>query len=571
MRKISLRALGAMLIWCASWSCPAATNELVSLPPAVAQGDLPIPLHPHARSFVDNTGSRRIAEVSAGGETLGWKQRRMEQTDRIDGKALWIEFDVQPREPGSWFVVVGAAGIDHVELYHRNAAGAWVVQRAGSAQPLSTWPVPGRYPTLRLDTTQATRYWMRIENSRLDFAAPLELYSEHALLAKRNRDQFLLGAYFGITALLALAALVSGIVYRDHAFRAFAAYLTVVCGSQLARVGIGAELIWPDWPYWNDVAVHAWPGLPAAAALWFVRVVTEPARLARSLDVAIMGLGAALLVAVAASAVLGTRGAMVMVLSLTGLSLAAVTGTLLWGWTDGRDREVRLIALAFLPVLILALFPLARAFNLVPVSTLTRNAIIYGTILQAPILYYVLQIRSMRRREGEVRAAALSHTDALTGLPHRPAFLERLNTTLTRARNHKQNFALLGVRVANVEAIAGEFGRDTLDKALVVAASHLRRVVSDIDMVARVAEHDFALLLEGPIDSALAVSRAQQVVASGLRQAEALPVAATLKFHVTVGLMPHHSLDGLATLQWMQESLNQITPDAKKAIRPLNF
>lgn len=571
MRRSTLRALGAMLLWCASWSCAAATDEPASLPPVVAQGDAPIPLHPHARSFIDPTSSRQIAEVAAGGEALGWKPRRPEQTDRIDGKALWIEFDVQPRGPGNWFVVVGAAGIDRVELYHLHPNGAWVVQRSGDAQPHSTWPVPGRYPTLRLDTTQPARYWMRIENSRLDFAAPLTLYPERALLAKRNRDQFLLGAYFGITALLALAALASGIVYRDRAFRAFALYLTVVVSSQLARVGIGAELIWPDWPYWNDLAVYAWPGLPAAATLWLVRVITEPARLARSLDMAVMGLVAAVLVSVAASAFLGTRGTMVMTLSLTGLSLAAVTGTLLWGWSDGRDPEVRLIALAFLPAVILALFPLARAFNLVPVSSLTRNAVFYGTVLQMPILYYALQLRSMRRREGELRAAALSHTDALTGLPHRPAFLERLNTTLARARNHKQNFALLGVRVANIEALAGEFGRDTLDKALVVAASHLRRVVGDIDMVARVAAHDFALLLEGPIDSDLAISRAQQVVASGLRQTEALPVAATLKFHVTVCLMPHSTLDGLATLQWMQESLNQITPDAKKAIRPLNF
>jgi diguanylate cyclase (GGDEF)-like protein len=308
-----------------------------------------------------------------------------------------------------------------------------------------------------------------------------------------------------------------------------------------------------------------------AAALWFVRIVVEPARLSRTLDVGVMGLVAAVLLAVAVAAVLGTRMSMVLVLVLTGFSLAAVAGTLAWGWVDGRDRNIRLVALAFLPVVLLALFPLARSFNLVPISIMTRNAIFFGTVLQMPILYYALQVRSVRRRESELRAAALSTTDPLTGLPHRPAFVERLNTTLTRARNHKHVFALFGVRAANLDAIAEEFGRDVAEKALVVAASHLRRVTTDTDMVARVGEQDFAMLLEGPLDNTIAVSRAQQVVASGLRQVDALPAAATLKFFVTVALLPHNSLDGLATLQWVQEALNQMTPDAKKLIRPLNF
>jgi hypothetical protein len=78
-------------------------------------------------------------------------------------------------------------------------------------------------------------------------------------------------------------------------------------------------------------------------------------------------------------------------------------------------------------------------------------------------------------------------------------------------------------------------------------------------------------LLEGPLDAPRAMSRAQQVVASGLRQTEALPAALTLKFHVTVALLPHGELDGVATLQWVQDGLDQFAADARKLIRPMNF
>jgi diguanylate cyclase (GGDEF)-like protein len=259
------------------------------------------------------------------------------------------------------------------------------------------------------------------------------------------------------------------------------------------------------------------------------------------------------------------------VLALSGLSLAALVAMVVWGWIDGRDRDLRWVAYGFLPVVVLALFPLARAFNLLPVSSFTRFAVFFGTALQMPVLYYALQRRSVRRRESQLRAAALSHTDALTGLPHRRTFLERLETALARARNNKLPLALLGVRIANMQAIAEEFGRESVEKALVVAASHLRRCITDIEMAARVGENEFALLLEGPLDAPRAMSRAQQVVASGLRQTEALPAALTLKFHVTVALLPHGELDGVATLQWVQDGLDQFAADARKLIRPMNF
>ena len=360
-------------------------------------------------------------------------------------------------------------------------------------------------------------------------------------------------------------------MFRDRAFLAFAAYITLVGCSQLARAGLGAEHVWPDWPYWNDLAALAWPGLPVAAALWFVRMVTEPARLSHGLDAGVFGLVAAVLLAVAVDAVLQSRNTMMLVLVLSGLSLAALGAMVVWGWIDGRDPDLRWIAYGFLPVVVLALFPLARAFNLIPVSLLTRYAVFFGTALQMPILYYALQRRSVRRRESQLRAAALSHTDALTGLPHRRTLLERLETALARARGNRQHFALLGVRIANMESIAEEFGRDAVEKALVVAASHLRRCITDIDMAARVGENEFALLLEGPIDGPRVTSRAQQVVASGLRQTEALPAALTLKFHVTVALLPHGDLDGVATLQWVQDGLDQFPADARKLIRPLNI
>ena len=80
-----------------------------------------------------------------------------------------------------------------------------------------------------------------------------------------------------------------------------------------------------------------------------------------------------------------------------------------------------------------------------------------------------------------------------------------------------------------------------------------------------------ALLLEGPTTIENALSRAQQVVAGGLRSAPALPPGTTLKFFVTVAVLPDRDLDAAGSLKWVQDSVNAMPADSRKLIRPLNF
>lgn len=573
MRSRYLRVLAAALLWFASWCGPAFADESPApVATLVAKGGAVVPLQGYSRYWIDDGGAKTVEQVEAAANTLPWQARQPEQ-HRLDGKALWIQFDLTVADRGSWFLEVSAPSTDLAELFHRGPDGAWIRQEAGENLPVSSWAVPGRLPTFELNMNdgRSRRYWLRIQHGRADFSPRLAIYRDTTLLAKREREQMLFGAYFGISALVALAALTSGIAYRDRGFLVFALYVFFLAFGQMARVGIGAQHLWPDWQYWTEAASSAWPGLPTAAALWFIKVMTEPARLSRALDLGVWALIAALLGAVALDMTIATRLSMFLVLLLSGLSLAAILSMVVWGWLDGRDRNLRLVAIGFVPMVVVAMFPLLRGLGLIPGSTLTKYGLYFGSVLQMPLLYYALHVRSMSARESELRAAALTRTDALTGLPHRRGLLERLETTLARARGLKQPCALLAVRVSNLDAIVEEFGRDAAEKALVVAASHLRRAIVDIDMAARVGEREFAVLLECPTTAEMALSRAQQVVASGLRQIEALPAALTMKFHVAVALLPHHGMDAAGSLQWVLDGLDLITPEARKLIKPLNL
>ena len=579
MRRSALRAIGAVLLWCACLMAQAAATPpaagVAHVPPPIAtNGDWGITLYGQSLYWIDDHENVTVDEVEAAGDTLPWQVRRRDQQNALRGRALWVRFDaaVQPGEDWLLEVGVGAAAYDKVQLFYRDHTGHWVNEQSGTSLAVSQWDVPGRVPTFRLvrDDPRTVRYWLRIEDERSIFSAPLTLYREDALQAKREREQFLFGVYFGLAGLIALASLANGLVFRDRAFVVFAVYIAFMAAGQMASAGIGAQHLGREWRVWNGLSIALWPGVITAAGVWFVKVVAEPVRLSRGLDLGVWALIAALLGAVAVDVVFGTPHTTRLVLVLTSLSLLAMLSMALWGWIDGRDPNLRLITIGLLPVLLLALFPLARGFGLVPSNVLTRYGVFFGGALELPILYYALNVRLMARRESQLRASALARSDALTGLPHRQALVERLDSSLAHARGQKQMLALLAVRISNLDAIVEEFGRDASDKALVVAASHLRRTIVDFDMAARVGPREFAVLLEAPVTPDMAMSRAQQIVANGLRQVEALPSALTLKFHVTVLMLPDPELDGAASLKWALDGLDQITPDARKLIRPLN-
>jgi two-component system, sensor histidine kinase LadS len=579
----SIRAFAAcLLLWllglgaALSQDVLPAAPVLHNVPPpqaiALSSSQAVITLDRRSRQWIDPTGVRTPEQVEAGALTLPWALREPGSSYNLEGQALWLQFDATNGGAQRWFVELQSSGIDRVQLFYRGENAAWVMQEAGDSKSVSQWPLPGRFPTFELSpSAQTVRYWLRIEHVRVDFASPIAIYNQAALVASREREQFLLGGYFGLAMLIAVVAAANAAAYRDRNFGVYAVYVSMLAAGQLAYLGVGAQHLWDEWLKWNEVSTFLLPGVSSAAALWFARTVTEPARFSRALDVAVWGLIAALLSAVALDTLLATRVSIGLVMVLILIALVAVVGLIVLVWTQGDDPYIRLIALGFLPVVVMAVFPVMRGLNLIPASALTRYALSIGAAIEMPILFYALSLRGNRRREAQVRAAALSHTDALTGLAHNRTLLQRLDSAIIRARGLKHACALLAVKISNFDSIAAEFGHETAERVLVVTASLLRHAITDIDMAARVGEHDFALLLEGPTTTENALSRAQQVVASGLRTSQALPPGTTLKFHIAVGLLPDQSLDAAGSMKWLLDAVYAIPPDARKLIRSVNF
>ncbi|MES2954532.1 MAG: 7TM diverse intracellular signaling domain-containing protein [Pseudomonadota bacterium] len=568
------RAVLALLCLQASLlAVPAAAGELLTL--GVDPG--PVSMVASLDSWLDAGSQASVEKVEADALSLGFTPLRAGNPQVLDNAALWLRFDAMITDPRyHWKLELPMSGVDKISLYYRDSLGNWVVQQAGDTLPMSAWPLPGRFPALSLSPEQghSVRYYLRIEHARVPFSALPRAISDTQLTAARQRDHVLLGAYFGLAFLVSLLALINAVAYRDWGFATYALYIAVFAGSQGAFTGVAGLYWWPEFPVLNTPAVFVLPLTAAAAAMLFVRTVTTPKRFSRALDWFLLAMMCLAPTIAVIDAIFPTAEGFALINVMVSAGIAAlllVVGVALF---EG-DRHARWLALGFLPIVLATMFPLMRNLGVLASSFLTENALMLGSTIEAPILFYGLLRRVTQRRESETRASALRTTDPLTGLGSARAMVSKLRQALNTAGRYQQPCALLLINLSNFTALQQQHGRETGDRAMVMAASRIRAAAQTTDTVARVGDSHFALLMEGPMTSDLVNDVATKILASGLRPSRELPDADPLVFHIAIGYMAQPTrLAKSAAQSYLNQMLQEVkdmNDGSRKAIRMIQL
>lgn len=110
---------------------------------------------------------------------------------------------------------------------------------------------------------------------------------------------------------------------------------------------------------------------------------------------------------------------------------------------------------------------------------------------------YALDIAGIVRANLSLSAelAQLARTDGLTGLPNRRVFEERLEDELRRSARSRRPFALAIFDVDRFKQINDTHGHRVGDDALRVFAETLRKHTRHVDLAARFAGDEFAMIL----------------------------------------------------------------------------
>jgi len=90
-----------------------------------------------------------------------------------------------------------------------------------------------------------------------------------------------------------------------------------------------------------------------------------------------------------------------------------------------------------------------------------------------------------------------AHHDALTGLPNRILFYDRLSQAIEKAKRNNSKFALLFIDLDHFKEINDLQGHVFGDSVLKIVASKLKKTIRNEDTTARLGGDEFIVLLEG--------------------------------------------------------------------------
>ncbi len=143
-----------------------------------------------------------------------------------------------------------------------------------------------------------------------------------------------------------------------------------------------------------------------------------------------------------------------------------------------------------------------------------------GAVLASRRTLARLQRAETQQRAAEQRLVELAQYDALTGLPNRALFHDRLAQAIARAHRSERRIALLFLDLDRFKEINDSLGHEAGDRVLQEAGARLRRHLREGDSVARLGGDEFTVILED-------VESTEQVheVAKKLLRAFAEPMA----------------------------------------------
>ncbi|ENO76618.1 EAL domain-containing protein [Thauera sp. 63] len=99
------------------------------------------------------------------------------------------------------------------------------------------------------------------------------------------------------------------------------------------------------------------------------------------------------------------------------------------------------------------------------------------------------------QKEHERQLEHIAHYDALTALPNRVLFADRLHQAMARARRGDQRLAVVYIDLDGFKTINDTQGHDAGDQLLMTLAGRMRKVMRDCDTLARLGGDEFVAVL----------------------------------------------------------------------------
>jgi diguanylate cyclase (GGDEF)-like protein len=170
------------------------------------------------------------------------------------------------------------------------------------------------------------------------------------------------------------------------------------------------------------------------------------------------------------------------------------------------------------------------------------------------------------RAEADARLGYMAQHDALTGLPNRLLFRNRLQEELIRSRRGA-SFALFCLDLDGFKDVNDSFGHPVGDRLLQAVTDRLGEETRETDTVARLGGDEFAIIQAGAEQPAAAIALAERLVA---RLAEPFDLdihQATIGVSIGIAMLPGDGEDADTALKNADLALYRAKADGRGTFR----
>lgn len=168
--------------------------------------------------------------------------------------------------------------------------------------------------------------------------------------------------------------------------------------------------------------------------------------------------------------------------------------------------------------------------------------------------------------ENHIQMQRMAHDDALTGLPNRRLFFDRLEHAISRAKRSGKMLGLLYVDLDQFKEINDTHGHAVGDEVLRIVARMLVSASRESDTVARLGGDEFIILFDEPEDRQALVSIAKKLLAHMQNRifinGHDLQITASLG----ISIFPQHGTDADTLVQSADKAMYASKRDGRSRI-----
>ena len=308
----------------------------------------------------------------------------------------WLKFHVRndAQHHHKWLMEIGYPLLDRLNIFVEDDQGNRLnLWQLGDLKPFTERPIEHRNFVVPLDFSEhpIQTVFINVQSSS-SVQLPIHLWQSEYFIEQHSNEQYSLGIYYGMMAVMFLYNLFLWVSIRDKSYLLYIGYIASFAALQLATSGIGYQFIWGSSPTLAQLAVPLTIALVGVFGTAFTRSFLHTQTTSRNADRALVACMAmsgftGLLAFFSTTATVMTLAAPV-VLAFLLVILYASLSTLLRG-----HREARYFLAAWVAFIIGGLVTIVTIFGFLPNNVWTIHASKIGSVFEIVLLSFALADR----------------------------------------------------------------------------------------------------------------------------------------------------------------------------------